>query len=156
MRSVGKCFGEGQTEIYVIGERTSGMTTYVLGTDDVNTSASLCDYLSGRVTDDDAVHAINSLPGGDRTDSNAVRDGEDAVNVIRSRLGATTTVETHQFVRGNDPHEDLLSHAAAVDADELVVGVHRHSAAADVVFGSTVRAVLLHTDRPVVVVPLDA
>lgn len=131
------------------------MTTYVLGTGDANASASLCDYLSGRVTDADTVHAVNSLRGGDRTDSTAVRDGEDAVNVIRSRLGATTTVETHQFIRDNDPHEDLLAHAAAVDADELVVGAHRRSPTADAVFGSTTRAVLLHTDRPVVVVPLD-
>ncbi|MFB6108448.1 MAG: universal stress protein [Haloplanus sp.] len=131
------------------------MATYVLGTDDVNASSSLCDYLSGRLTDADVVHAVNSLPGGDRTDSTDVRDGEDAVNVVRSRLGALTTVETHQFVRGNEPHEDLLAHAAAVDADELVVGVRKRSPAADVVFGSTTRAVLLHADRPVVVVPLD-
>ncbi|MFB6101142.1 MAG: universal stress protein [Haloplanus sp.] len=130
------------------------MRTYVLGTDTVDTSAALCDYLDGRVVPEDTIHAINSLRGGDRTDATAVRDGEDALNVVESRMGATATVETHQFVRGNDPEEDILEHAAAVDADELVIGVRKRNPTAKIVFGSTAQAVLLRTERPVAVVPL--
>jgi nucleotide-binding universal stress UspA family protein len=134
--------------------RRSTVTTYVLGTDTVHTSATLCDYLDGRVGADDIVHAVNSLRGGDDTSAEAARDGEDAVNAVRSRLGATATVETHQFVRGNDPVDDLLAHADAVDADELVIGVRKRTPTRKVVFGSTAQAVLLRTDRPVAVVPL--
>jgi nucleotide-binding universal stress UspA family protein len=130
------------------------MTVYVVGTDTVDTSAALCDYLDGRVDAADTVHAVNSLPGGDRTDATDVRDGEDAINVVRSRLGARATVETHQFVRDNAPHEDLLAHADEVDADELVIGVRKRNPTAKVVFGSTAQAVLLRTARPVAVVPL--
>jgi nucleotide-binding universal stress UspA family protein len=132
----------------------SRMTVYVVGTDTVDTSATLCDYLDGRVDSADTIHAVNSLHGGDRTDATNVRDGEDAIDVVRSRLDARATVETHQFVRGNDPHEDLLAHADAVDADELVIGVRKRNPTAKVVFGSTAQAVLLRTARPVAVVPL--
>jgi len=132
------------------------MRTYVLGTDTVDTSAALCDYLDGRLDPEDTVHAVNSLWGGSRTDAETARDGEDAVNVVRSRLGARATVETHQFVRGNDPDEDLLAHAEAVDADELVVGVRKRNPTGKAVFGSTTQSVLLASSRPVAVVPLDS
>ncbi|WP_251343031.1 universal stress protein [Haloplanus halophilus] len=130
------------------------MRTYVLGTDTVDTSAALCDYLDGRLAPDDTVHAVNSLWGGKRTDAEAVRDGEDALNVVASRLGARAAVETHQFVRGNDPAEDLLAHAESVAADELVVGVRKRNPTGKVVFGSTAQSVLLRSSRPVAVVPL--
>ena len=130
------------------------MTVYVVGTDTVETSAALCDYLDGRLDADDTIHAVNSLPGGDRTDATDVRDGEDAINVVQSRLGAVATVEIHQFVRDNDPYEDLLAHADDVDADELDIGVRKRNPTAKVVFGSTAQSVLLRASRPVAVVPL--
>jgi len=136
------------------GVATPTVTTYVLATDTVETSAALCDYLDGRIAEGDAVHAVNSLRGGDDTSSTDVRDGEDACNAVRSRLGATATVETHQFVRGNDPQEDVLDHADAVDADEVVFGVRERSPAGKVLFGSTAQAILLRSSRPMAVVPL--
>jgi nucleotide-binding universal stress UspA family protein len=130
------------------------MAIYVLGTDTVDTSAALCDYLDRRLDAADTIHAVNSLRGGDATSAEDVRDGEDAVNVVQSRLGAVATVETHQFVRGNDPVEDLLDHADDVDADELVIGVRKRNPTAKIVFGSTAQSVLLRSSRPVAVVPL--
>lgn len=131
------------------------MATYVVATDHVDTSARLCDYLGDRVGADDAIHAINSHPGGDDTDSRDVRDGEEALNVIRSRLGGVASVETHQLVRGNEPHEDALGLAREVDADELVIGIRQRSPSAKIVFGSTAQRILRETDRPVVTVPLS-
>ncbi|MFC6872845.1 MULTISPECIES: universal stress protein [Halobellus] len=131
------------------------MTTYVLATNHVDTSARVCDYLVDRVSRSDTVHAVNSLPGGDDTDSQDVRDGEEALTVVSSRLGALTTVETHQFVRGKDPYEDILAKADDVDADELVIGIRKRNPTAKVVFGSTAQRTLLHSDRPIVVIPLE-
>jgi nucleotide-binding universal stress UspA family protein len=131
------------------------MTTYLVATDHVDSSARLCDYLIDRVTDDDVIHAVNSLPGGDATDTRDVRDGEEALNVIFSRLGGFTTVETHQFVRDNEPHEDVLRQAGEVDADELVVGIRQRSPTSKIVFGSTAQQILRRADRPVVAVPLS-
>jgi len=131
------------------------MTTFVLGTDTVDTSAALCDYLDGLVGADDRVVAVNSLPGGDATSAGDVRDGEDALNVASVRLSAACTVETHQFVRGNDPAEDLLAAVEAEDADELVLGVRKRNPTAKVVFGSVAQSVLLNANVPMRVVPLE-
>lgn len=129
------------------------MTTFVLGSESTPTSAALCDYLDERVGPDDVVHVVNSLPGGDRTERQEIRDGESALNVVAVRLGEPT-VETHQFIRGNDPAEDLLTCAAQVGADELVVGVGRRDPSLELNVGTTARGVLLGADVPVVVVPL--
>ncbi|MGM0590482.1 MAG: universal stress protein [Halobacteriota archaeon] len=131
------------------------MTTFVLGTNDVNTSAALCDYLQERVGPGDVVYAVNSLRGGDETSSDEVRDGSDALNVVEVRLGASATVETHQFVRDNSPVEDLLACVADADADELVIGLRTRSPTAKIVFGSTAQDVLLRANVPIAVVPLE-
>ncbi|WP_318568600.1 universal stress protein [Salinigranum marinum] len=132
------------------------MTTYVVGTHSVHTAATLCDYLGTRVGAGDTVVAVNSLSGGSATSSEDIRDGEDALNAVASRLGERCTVETHQYVRGNDPHEDLLEAVAEFDADELVIGVRKRNPTAKVVFGSTAQAILLNADVPIAVVPLVA
>jgi len=131
------------------------VTTFVLGADTVHSTAALCDYLDGLVDADDRVVAVNSHPGGDETTSEDLRDGEDALNVTASRLAAVCDVETHQFVRGNDPATDLLEAVEAEDADELVIGVRERTPAAKVVFGSTAQEVLLRSNVPVRVVPLE-
>ncbi|SFR53806.1 universal stress protein [Halogeometricum limi] len=131
------------------------MTTYVLATNHVDTSAVLCDYLLPRLSEDDAVHAVNSHPGGDDTTSEDVRDGEDALNVVTSRLGGFATVETHQFVRGNEVVEDVLGYVEDVDADELVLGIRKRNPTSKVVFGSTAQKLLLNSNVPMAVVPLE-
>jgi nucleotide-binding universal stress UspA family protein len=132
------------------------MTLFVLGTNSVHHSAAIADYLDGRAGPDDEIHAINSQQGGDATSAEDVRDGEDALNAIRSRLGDATTVETHQFIRGNDPAEDVLSYADEVDADEVVIGIRKRNPTAKVVFGSTAQKILLRSNRPMAVVPLES
>jgi len=130
------------------------MTTFVAATNSVHTSAALCDYLFDRVDNEDTVHAINSHLDEESVSDEELRDGEDALNAIYSRLGAATTVETHQFVRGNVSAEDILSFTEAVDADEIVIGIRRRNPTAKVVFGSTAQQIMLHSNRPMAVVPL--
>lgn len=129
------------------------MTTFVLATNAVSVSAELCDYLETRLDSDDTVHAVNSQIGGDKTSADDVLKGEDAVNVVSSRLGDLGTVKTHQFVRGNDPATDVLKCADDVDADELVIGVRERSPTGKAIFGSVAQDLILSTDRPTVVVP---
>ncbi|WP_096390126.1 universal stress protein [Halopenitus persicus] len=130
------------------------MTTFLVPTDSVHASAASCDYLANRATAADTVHAVNSLRGGDETSADDVRDGEEALNVVTARL-ADVTVETHQFVRGNEPGEDVLTAAAEFDADEIVLAVGSRSPVGKALFGSVAQRILLDSDRPVVAVPRE-
>lgn len=131
------------------------MTSFVLATNSVHTSAILCDYLDGRLNDDDIVYAVNSHRGGDDTSAEDIRDGEDALNAVVSRLSGTAEVETHQFVREQSPAEDVLSFADEVDADEIVIGVRKRNPTSKVVFGSVAQDILLRSNRPMAVVPRE-
>ena len=130
------------------------MTTFVVATDSVHTSAALCDYLFDRIDEADTVYAINSIHDED-ADPEAIRDGKDALNAVASRLAAVTTVETEQFSRGNVPAEDILSFSETVDADEIVLGVRKPTETSKVAIGSVSEQVLLHSDRPMAVVPRE-
>ncbi len=117
----------------------------------------LCEYLRDRLAPGDEVHAINSHVGGDQTSSEAIRDGEGALDAVADAFEdvADATVTTHQFVRGNDPGTDVLAYAEEVNADELVIGIRKRSPTAKVVFGSVAQDLLLESNRPLRVVPRE-
>ena len=58
------------------------MTTFVVATNSVHTSAALCDYLVGRAGDEDTVHAINSHLDEESATGEELRDGEDALVML--------------------------------------------------------------------------
>ncbi len=91
------------------------MTT-LLAVETVNDAAALCDDLADGPPDE--VHAVHVFAPD--TDPTARRDGEEALNVVRSRLGARATVRLHR------PEGNVVDRVAAVadevDADEVLVG----------------------------------
>mgnify|MGYP000654590049 FL=1 len=131
------------------------MTELVVGTDTVESSEALAAYLSDVVEPEDTIYVVNSLEGGDDTSGEDVRTGEAAIEaVVDALVDVPVSVETHQFVRGNEPVEDLMTFAQEIDADEFVVGIRKRTPVGKVVFGSTGQNLLLGTDRPVRCVPL--
>jgi nucleotide-binding universal stress UspA family protein len=128
---------------------------YVVATDSEDASETIVDYLRDRIAAGDEIHAVNSRVGGNETSTEEIRAGEDALVVVEEALSDHATVETHQFVRGNDPHEDVLAHAADVDADELVITLRKRSPAGKALFGSVAQRIMLNADRPMRVVPRD-
>jgi len=130
------------------------MARLLVGTDAEQTSERLVDYLAEIVSEDDIIYGVNSLPGGDQTHPEDVADGEDALDIIEEGLSEQTTVESHQYIRGNEPVEDLLEAADEHEVDEFVVGIRKQSPVGKMVFGSTAQNLLLETDRPVRCVPL--
>jgi nucleotide-binding universal stress UspA family protein len=125
----------------------------VAATDGERTSELIAAYLRDRVTADDEIHAVNSQLGGDDTTSAEIREGEAALETLAAALDVP--VETHQFVRGNRPEEDVLTLASSVDADELVFTVRDRSPAGKAIFGSVAQRLLLESDLPMRVVPRD-
>ena len=121
----------------------------LVGTDSVHATAAICDYLETRLTGTDDVRVVATAEPGDETSR---RDGREALNVAPVRLAAAGTVETE--FREGELVPELLEAAAAVDADEIVVGAG--SADSDAAVGSTTRTLLERATRPVVVVPVPA
>jgi nucleotide-binding universal stress UspA family protein len=130
------------------------MTRLVVGTDSTETSEKLVAYLQSVLDEDDAVYAMNSLPGGDRTSADDIAEGEEAIDVLEDGLADLVEFDREQFVRGNEPIEDLLAAADRHDADEYVIGIRKRTPVGKMVFGSTAQNLLLETDLPVRTVPV--
>ncbi len=128
------------------------MTRLLVGTDSVESSEHILSYLQESLDPNDEVYIMNSLVGGDETSDDAVADGETALDVLEDGLEGVT--ERHQFIRGNEPVEDLLAAADEWNADEYVIGIRKRSPVGKVVFGSTAQNLLLEADIPVRCVPL--
>ena len=129
------------------------MSRLLVGTDGPETSDRLLGYLSDTLVADDEVCIVTSAPGGDETTSDEMATGEEALDTLDEGLGQAVT-ERHQFVRGNEPVEDLLAAAEDFDADEYVIGIRKRTPVGKMVFGSTAQNLLLEADRPVRCVPL--
>lgn len=122
------------------------MTTFLLATASVHTTAAACDYLTDRVTADDTVLVVGvTEPGMDP------RDAGDATNVARTRL-VDPTVEV--ITREGSASEEIQAVVAERDVDEVVAGPRRGDPDAPSGLGGTVADLLVSLDVPVVVVPL--
>lgn len=122
------------------------MTCYLVATRSVHTSAAACDYLSRELDPNDVVTALTV------SDGTADRDGEDALNVAVARLSGLVTVEQER--REGDPGAAVLTAVDDLGADRVVLGSCQSEPGTDRRVGDTVAHVLMHTDVPVVVVPL--
>lgn len=135
---------------------------YLAATDGRETNEILFSYLEPRLTVEDTVYVVHSLKGEEKDaglgedESDVVIESRETLSAVEDRLSGRAAVETHQLLRGNEPHEDLLQFADENDVDEILVGIRQRSAAERAVFGSTAQKVLLNADRPVVAVPLPA
>jgi nucleotide-binding universal stress UspA family protein len=122
------------------------VTSYLLATASVHTTAAAADCLGDRLDPADTVTVVAvrepDAPG---------RDVGDAANVARSRLAAAApTVET----REGDPETEIRAAIDDHDPDELLLGPRRGVADTHAGVGSTARALLADLDRPAVVLPL--
>lgn len=133
---------------------------YLAATDGRRTNQALRSYLEPRLGAADTVHVVHSLKGEEKDagiledESDVVLESREALDTIENQLAPRAEVVTHQLVRGNDPHEDILAFAAEHDIDEIVVGIQQRSTGERALFGSTAQEVLMNTDRPVVAIPL--
>lgn len=64
--------------------------------------------------------------------------------------------EERQFVRGNEPAEDLIAVAEEVGADFIVIGLRRRTPVGKLLLGSNAQRILLESSCPVLAVKADA
>ncbi|WP_250137757.1 universal stress protein [Halorientalis salina] len=126
---------------------------YLLATDSTDLSETLCAAVRDQLDDGDTVHAVNSLHGEDETTTDEIEAGRDALERVSAELGSSVSVDTHQFIRGNDPTRDVLAYADDHDVDQIVIGIRKRSPTGKAVFGSNAQDILLNATRPVLAVP---
>lgn len=131
------------------------MTRFLAATASVHTTATVCDYLQGRITADDTVFVVGvtETETGTEMDTDAeanARDVGDATNVARTRL-VKPTVEL--ITRDGNPSEIIQNLVAEHDIDEVIIGSRRGSPDATPGLGGTAADLLVSLDVPVIVVP---
>jgi nucleotide-binding universal stress UspA family protein len=122
------------------------MTTFLLATASVHTTAAACDYLQERAGADDTVLVVSVTEP-----ALSARDAGDAANVARTRL-VEPTVET--ITREGTASEEIQTVVVERAVDEVIIGSRRGDPDASPGLGGTAADLLVSLDVPVVVVPL--
>ena len=122
------------------------MTTFLVATASVHTTAAACDYLNERVTPDDTVLVVSVT----EADMNQ-RDAGDATNVARTRLVDPTVETISEAGRPSDVIQDLVAERGV---DEVLIGPRRGDPAAAPRLGGTAADLIVSLAVPVVVIPL--
>ncbi len=122
------------------------MTTFLVATASVHTTAAACDYLNERVTPDDTVLVVSVTEAGMNQ-----RDTGDAMNVARTRLVDPTVETIADEGRPSDVVQDLVAERGV---DEVLIGPRRGDPDAAPGLGGTAADLIVSLAVPVVVIPL--
>jgi nucleotide-binding universal stress UspA family protein len=127
------------------------MTNIVLGYMD-NTEGNLALDLAidQARTREGRLIVVHSMRGGTHTspeEINAARTALDAVGERLTREGIDFEIE--DYVRGQAPADDILAAAADFNADLIVIGYQRRSAAGKLLLGSKALQVMIGAPCPV-------
>lgn len=100
---------------------------------------------------------VSSARGGRDQDAKELERFEETLAQVRAELDAAgVSHEERQFVRGNEPSEDLIAVADEVDADFIVIGLRRRTPVGKLLLGSNAQRILLEASCPVLAVKADA
>lgn len=96
---------------------------------------------------------VNSMHGGSREGEEEYIATAEAFEVLTKRLNEIgLAYETHEFVRGNTPAEDIIDAVRATGASLIVIGIRERSAAGKFLLGSNALDILHDTPVPVMCV----
>ena len=95
---------------------------------------------------------VHSSRGGVE-DAATVVETRDALVELERRLGSEgLEVTVRDYVRGNEPAEDVIEVAEKEDAALIVIGLRRRSPVGKLLMGSNAQDILLRADCPVLAV----
>lgn len=118
--------------------------------------AALTSAIDEATLRDATLVVVNSQRGGPGFDKEASGKADTAMDAVRATLDASgVTYEVRQLVRGFEPSEDLISIAAEVAADLIVIGLRRRTPVGKLILGSNAQRILLDAHCPVLAVKSD-
>ena len=104
---------------------------------------------------DDTLIVLNARIG-ETPDEHGVATNADMDELKQTLLNSEVSHEILQFLRGNDPVEELLALAEATDDTRMIViGSRRRSPVGKLIMGSTAQRIILEAEVPVVSVKAD-
>ncbi len=96
---------------------------------------------------------VNSHRGGREFESDDSIEVATHLDEVRTQLTAAGIQhEVRQLVRGADPADDLVSVAAEVSAEIIIIGLRRRSPVGKLILGSNAQRILLDAPCPVLAV----
>lgn len=102
---------------------------------------------------DGSLVIVNSMHGGNREDEEEYLATAEAFEALTTRLDDLgVSYESHEFVRGNTPAEDIVDAVRTTEASMIVIGIRERSAAGKFLLGSNALDILHDTPVPVMCV----
>jgi nucleotide-binding universal stress UspA family protein len=102
---------------------------------------------------DGSLVVVNSMHGGSRESEEQYRATSEAFAALQARLDREgVPYETHEYVRGNSPSEDIMQAVSASGAGMIVIGIRSRSATGKLLLGSNALEILRETSVPVLCV----
>jgi len=100
---------------------------------------------------------VNSMHGGSREGEEEYIATAEAFEALTERLdGLGVEYESHEFVRGNTPAEDIIDAVKSLEASMIVIGIRERTAAGKFLLGSNALDILHDTPVPVLCVKAGA
>ncbi|WP_226346051.1 universal stress protein [Agilicoccus flavus] len=99
---------------------------------------------------------VSSARGGRNLDSKDVAQFDSLLDEVRGMLAESSVEhEERQFVRGNEPAEDLIAVADEVGADMIVIGLRKRTPVGKLLLGSNAQRILLEASCAVLAVKAE-
>lgn len=99
---------------------------------------------------------LHSAPGGSQTDGEAQLATTEALERAEKQMvEAGVSFETHDYVRGNSPAEDVMATVRDHGGTMIVIGIRKRSATGKLLLGSNALDILHDAQVPVLCVKAD-
>jgi nucleotide-binding universal stress UspA family protein len=96
---------------------------------------------------------VHSMHGGSRETGDEYIATAEAFEALSNRLRSLgVAFETHEFVRGNSPAEDIVAAVQASGAGLIVIGIRKRSTTGKILLGSNALDILHDSPVPVMCV----
>ncbi len=96
---------------------------------------------------------VHSIHGGGRgDDEEAIEVDQDLADLGTQLASEGVTFSVHNYVRGNQPAEDIVQAARDFDGELIVIGLRKRTAAGKFLLGSNAHDILMHAACPVLAV----